>query len=268
MTKMINALEIPVDIKYINGFSNALYYLFALIMLGCVVQYLVKNKINNLSGIVIKGNLAHNDISSIRNQISSNIYGNYYNIDLLKTKHSFESITWINQAVVKRVYPNQIEVKLSEFKPRAIWGNREDSKLVDDFGLVFEANVDKEEYDLMPQFIGLDGQSKIILDMYKELSIAFEPLQNKVKILELNARGSWIATIDGGAHIELGRGNVADIIERAVKFGNGAEKIVKNLNKNLLDIQYIDLRHSESYAMRIQGLSTLDLSAANLTTKK
>lgn len=265
---MINALEMPVDIKYINSFSNALYCLFVLILLGCVVQYLVKNKITNLSGIVIKGNLTHNDISSIRNQVNSNIYGNYYNIDLFKTKQSFESITWINQAIVKRVYPNQIEVKLLEFKPRAIWGNREDSKLVDDIGLVFEANADKEEYDLMPQFIGLDGQSKIILDMYKELSIAFEPLQNKVKILELNSRGSWIATIDGGAHIELGRGNVVDIIERAVKFANGAEKIVKNLNKNLLDVQYIDLRHSEGYAMRIQGMSTLDLSAINLTTKK
>lgn len=265
---MINSVEIPADIKYINGLSNTLYCLFILILLSGVIQYLIKNKINNLSGIIIKGNLPHNDISSIRNQISSNIHGNYYNINLFKTKQVFESVTWINQAVVKRVYPNQIEVKLSEFKAKAIWGNREDLKLVDDSGFVFEANADTEEYELMPQFIGIDGQSKVILDMYKHLSIGFAPLQYRVKILELNARGSWIATLDGGAHIELGRGNVTEIVGRAIKFSAGAENILNKLNKKLIDIQYADLRHSDGYALRILGVSTIDLSAANSTIKK
>lgn len=268
MAKTINSQEIPTDIKYINGLSYALYCLFAILVIGSLVQYLVKNKINNLSGVIIKGNVAHNNISSIRNQLHSNIHGNFYSIDLLKAKQAFESISWVNQAVVKRVYPNHIEVKLSEFKPKAIWGIREDLKLVDDLGIIFEASADDEEYDLMPQFIGFEGQSKVILDMYKDLVILLAPLQQKLKILELNARGSWIATLEGGAQIELGRGNASDVIGRAQKFANGADQLLAKLNKKTNDIEYIDLRHTDGYAMRMHGMTTLDLTAANASIKK
>jgi hypothetical protein len=44
--------------------------------------------------------------------------------------------------------------------------------------------------------------------------------------------------------------------------------MLKKLNKNKADIQYVDLRHSDGYAMRISGVSTLDLNAPNSTIKK
>jgi cell division protein FtsQ len=268
MTKIIKSQDLPTDIKYINGLSCALYFLFAILMMGSLVQYLAKNKINNLGGVVIKGNVTHNNISSIRKQFHSNIHGNFYSIDLLKAKQAFESISWVNQAVVKRVYPNHLEVKLSEFKPKAIWGVREDLKLIDDLGIVFEGSADDEEYDQMPQFIGSEGQSKVMLDMYKDLVISLAPLQHKLKILELNARGSWIATLESGAQIELGRGNTNDVIGRVQKFANGADQLLAKLNKKTNDIEYIDLRHTDGYAMRMYGMTTLDLTAVNASIKK
>jgi cell division protein FtsQ len=198
----------------------------------------------------------------------SNIRGNFYSIDLFKTKQAFESITWVNQAVIKRVYPNHIEVKLSEFKPKAIWGGRADLKLIDDLGIIFEASAEDEEYDQMPQFIGSEGQGKVMLDMYKDLVIAFAPLQYKLKVLELNARGSWIATLEGDARIELGRGNANNVVGRAQKFANGADQLLTKLNKKTNDIEYVDLRHTDGYAMRMHGVITLDLTAANATIKK
>lgn len=268
MGKIINTQEMPIDIKYINGISYALYFLFAVLVLSSLMQYYLKNNKNSLNGIVIKGNVTHNDASSIRNQMYSKIHGNFYNIDLLKMQEAFESIAWVNQAVIKRVYPNHIEVKLSEFKPKAIWGIREDLKLVDDQGIIFEASADDEEYEQMPQFIGSEGQSKVMLDMYKNLVIAFAPMQYKLKVLELNARGSWIAILESGAHIELGRGNVADVIGRAQKFAIGADQLLAKLNKKTNDIEYIDLRHTDGYAMRMHGVTTLDLNTTNISIKK
>lgn len=268
MTKIINTKEIPTDIKYINGLSYALYCLFVILMIGSLVQYLVQNMIHNLSGVVIKGNVTHNNISSIRRQLHTNSHGNFYSIDLYKAKQAFESISWVNHVVVKRVYPNHIEVKLSEFQPKAIWGIREDLKFVDDLGVIFEASADDEEYDQMPQFIGSEGQSKVMLDMYKDLVISFAPLQYKLKVLELNARGSWIATLEGGAQIELGRGNATDVIGRAQKFANGAHLLLAKLNKKINDIEYVDLRHTDGYAIRMHGMTTVDLTAANASIKK
>lgn len=265
---MSASLDMPIDIRYINGLSNVLHGLFALLILGCITQYIVKYKINSLNSVVIKGDVTHNDITSIRNRMNLNLTGNFYNIDLIKAKKTFESITWVNKAIVKRVYPNHIEVKLSEFKPKAIWGNREDLKLVDDLGVVFDINAEESEYEQMPQFIGSDGQSKVMLEMYKSLSIALIPLQYKLKILELNARGSWIVILESGAHIELGRGNVLNVIERANKFANGIKQILEKLNKKIIDIKYVDLRHSDGYAIRMHGVSTLDLTTVNTSIKK
>lgn len=268
MKKTSNTLEIPVDIKFVNAVTSVLFGFFLFLIALSGIEYILKNKIKNLNTLSIKGGILHSDISSIRNNITSNISGNFYSIDLNQTKKIFENIPWVNQALVKRVYPSQIEVKLSEYKSKAIWGAREDMKLVDETGVIFEVNTEDDEYDLMPQLIGPEGQGKFMLDMYKDISIALSPLNMKLKILELNARGSWVAILEGGTHFELGRGNVTDIMDRISKFSMGAEQMVTKLNKKMKDIQYVDLRHSEGYALRIYGVSTLDLSAGTASLKK
>jgi cell division protein FtsQ len=268
MEKSTNTLDIPVDIKFVNGLTSVLFGFFLFLVALSGVEYFLKYKVKNLDNISIKGNVIHSDISSIRNNIASNINGNFYNINLTKTKKIFESIPWVNQVVVKRVYPSQIEVKLSEYKSKAIWGAREEMKLIDEAGVVFEANTEEDEYDQMPQLIGADGQGKLMLEMYKEVSVALNPLKIKLKVLELNARGSWMATLDGGAQIELGRGSLADVIDRMRKFSTGAQQMLVKLNKNTVDIQYVDLRHAEGYAMRMHGVSTLDLTAVHASIKK
>jgi cell division protein FtsQ len=259
--------KMPEEIKNINFYSNILYGVFFVFLILIGFQFFLKNKLNNFS-IIIKGDISHNDVKSVRNHIISNMSGNFYNMNLNESKKIFESLTWVNHAVIKRVYPNQIVVKLSEFKPKAVWGAHEDLKLVDENGVLFDVNTEEDVDDQMPQLIGPEGKAKLLLDMYKDLVITLSPLKNKLKILELNVRGSWIVTLETGAHIELGRGNPIDIISRVNKFTSGAEQMLVKLNKKILDIQYIDLRHSDGYAMRMQGVGTLDPVILNASIKK
>ena len=268
MKKIDNTLEIPVDIKFVNGLSSVLFFIFMFFFALCIFEYFFKNKMQNLNGINIKGDILHSDIISIKNNIISNVSGNFYSINLVKTKQIFETTPWVSQAIVKRVYPSHIEVKLSEYKSEAIWGAREDLKLVDEKGVIFEASSEHDELDYMPQLIGPEGQGKFMLDMYKEVSNAISPLKQKLKILELNARGTWVATLESGAQIELGRGRTVDVIDRISKFATGSEQILIKLNKKPIDIEYVDLRHSEGYAIRMHGVSTLDLITQNTSLKK
>lgn len=267
MKSKAHSPQMPTDIKFVNGLTYVLVGLFFLLMILSVFQYIMKNKIQNLDAITIKGNITHTDISSIRNVIH-NINGNFYSIDLTSVKNIFESTPWISRAIVKRVYPSHIEVMLSEYKPKAVWGARDEMKLVDDMGAIFEVNAEQDDYESLPQLIGPEGQGQLMLDMYKDVSSALSPLKNGLKNLELNARGSWIATLDGGAHIELGRGNTTDVIDRVTKFSAGVERMLTKLNKKSIDIQYVDLRHSDGYAMRMNGISTLDLTLAATSLKK
>jgi cell division protein FtsQ len=268
MVSIIKSSEVPADIKFVNGLTSLLFVLFIFLLTFSGFQYVIKNKIKNLDAITIRGDVLHNDNISISDNISNKIYGNFYNIDLKKTKQVFESTPWVSHAVVKRVYPSQVEVTLSEYKSKAIWGAREDMKLIDDTGKIFDVGADEDEYESLPQLIGPEGQGKLMLNMYKEVSSALHPIKGTLRNLELNARGSWIATLDGGAHIELGRGNTVDAIDRVVKFSLSVEKMLTKFNKKLLDIQYVDLRHSDGYAMRMHGVSTLDSTLTTASFKK
>jgi cell division protein FtsQ len=107
-----------------------------------------------------------------------------------------------------------------------------------------------------------------MLDMYKKVSSSLNPLGQNVNILLFNNRGSWIATLENGAQIELGRGNSEEIFERVNKFSLGVVQILTNLKKSPTDIQHIDLRHSDGYAMRMNGVTTVDLIALNTSVKK
>lgn len=261
-------VKIPSDVKYLNFMSNVLFGMFLVLLFAVGFQNYLITKIKNLESMIVIGDVSHSDARSLRNHITSNLRGNFYSIDLRNAKKTFETITWVSQAVVKRVYPNQISVQLTEFKPKAVWGAREDMRLVDGQGVIFEAGVEDDEYEAMPQLIGPEGQGKLMVSMYGNLTEVLSPLQTKLKVLELNARGSWIATLERGAQIELGRGNATDVIARANKFSIGAEKMLLKLNKKVMDMQYVDLRHSEGYAIRMHGVTTVDAGTANTTIKK
>jgi cell division protein FtsQ len=268
MKKIDNFMETPLDIKFINGLSNALFFMGFIIITLCGFQYFLKNHAKNFMTLSIKGDILHSDASFIRNKMVPGVSGNFYTIDLNKTQTLFEAMPWVKQAVVKRVYPNRIELNLFEHKPRAIWGAREDMKLVDENGFIFEANSVDDEFDQMPQLIGPEGQGKYMLDMYKNIGTAMGPLKQKLKTLELNARGSWIATLESDAHIELGRGGAVEVMDRVSKFTAGVEQTLTRLNKKPTDILYVDLRHAEGYAIRMNGISTLDLTAGNASLQK
>jgi cell division protein FtsQ len=103
--------KMPEEIKNINFYSNILYGVFFVFLILIGFQFFLKNKLNNFS-IIIKGDISHNDVKSVRNHIISNMSGNFYNMNLNESKKIFESLTWVNHAVIKRVYPNQIVVKI------------------------------------------------------------------------------------------------------------------------------------------------------------
>ena len=260
--------EMPADVKFLNVLTHSLFGLFILLLILCGFQYVIKNHVKSIDALTIRGDIVHNDISSISDSISKNIYGNFYNLNLEKTKQIFESTPWISNAVVKRVYPNHVEVTLSEFKSKAIWGAPEDMRLVDEAGKVFEVGVHEDVHESLPQLIGPEGQGKLMLKMYKDVSSALQPLKATLQKLELNARGSWVATLDSGAIIELGRGNTVNVVDGIHKFSMSVEKMLTKLNKKSLDIQYVDLRHSDGYALRMHGVSTLDSTLPTALLKK
>lgn len=265
---MNNSIEVPADVKLLNSISAFLFFIFGfIIMLGIFTWYILLSPIN-LSKIVVRGDIMHHSASTFRSVVISNIKGNFYTISLNNTRLAFESLPWIRTALVKRVFPDQIEVYLQEHKPIAIWGQRNDDKMIDAEGVIFDSSENDGEYEKLPQFMGPDAQSNLILKMYQELNTVLTPLQVKLTKIELSPRGSWMVMLESGAQLELGRGSMDVIRERVTLFAGTVGMATTNLNKNVMALQYADLRHANGYALKINGITTLEQSAPTLTAKK
>jgi cell division protein FtsQ len=91
------------------------------------------------------------------------------------------------------------------------------------------------------------------------------PLGGHVDELAYSGRGSWRATLDSGAVVELGRGSDDDVLARAARFVATVDQVTSRYQRPL---QYADLRHHDGYAVRLKGVSTTSADGDKSARKK
>ena len=245
---------LPNDVRWMNSSAAALAVIGTLVVLAVVLLWAARQPVFAIRAIRIEGDVTRNSASTIRANAAPQLAGNFFNIDLARSKRAFEAVPWVRQAVVMRRWPNRLVVRLEEHRPVALWGSENGAdKLVNNFGEVFEANLGDVEEDDLPTLQGPDGSSAQTLAMFTRLVPVFAALQAHVDTLTLSTRGSWHADLDSGAEVELGRGTEEEVVVRAQRFVDTVGQVTQRYQRPLL---YADLRHNEGYAVRLKGIST------------
>jgi len=257
---------LPPDVRLMNGTAVALAAIAAILVAAMAVMWLARQPFFAIRSISVDGDVARNSVSTIRANAAPKLAGNFVTMDLRSVRRAFESVPWVRLAVVRRVWPNRLRVQLEEHRPVAIWGSESGAeKLVNTFGEVFEANVGDVEDDNLPTLAGPEGSSAHVLAMLGRVEAGLAPLGARVEALALSGRGSWQATLDTGAVVELGRGSDDVVLARAARFVTTVEQVTSRYRRPL---EYADLRHSDGYAVRLKGVSTTPDAASDKTTKK
>jgi cell division protein FtsQ len=177
-------------------------------------------------------------------------------MDLAAARRAFESVPWVRKAIVRREFPNRLRVLLQEHRAVALWGDESESKLLNNYGEVFEANVGDVEQEDLPRLAGPDGQSQQVLAMYETVKPLFEPLDLGVRQLTLTPQGNWQVELDNGADIELGRGSQAEITARTQRFMQTLTQVASRNGRRADALLSADLRYAEGYAVRLRGVGT------------
>ena len=256
----------PLEVRLVNATAGVLAAIGVMLVAAAVVLWLARQPLFAIRSISVDGDVGRNSVSTIRANAAPRLAGNFLTLDLAAVRRAFESVPWVRRAVVQRVWPNRLRVRLEEHRPVAIWGGGEpgSEKLVNSFGEVFEANVGDVEDDTLPTLEGPEGSSAHVLAVLGKLGLAFSPLQARVEALQLSSRGSWQATLDSGAVVEIGRGGDDEIVARASRFVATVRQVISRYQRPL---EYADLRHTDGYAVRLRGISTT-LPAADKSTQK
>ena len=261
------ALDTPPDVRLMNATAGVLAAIAALLLAAAASLWFARQPFFAIRVISVDGDVSRNSVSTIRANAAPRLAGNFMTLDLGAVRRAFESVPWVRHAVVQRVWPNRLRVRLEEHRPVALWAGGEagSEKLVNSFGEVFEANVGDVEDDELPTLEGPDGSSAHVLAMLGRLGSVFAPLDAHVDALALSGRGSWQATLDSGAVIEIGRGSDEDIVTRTARFVSTVRQVTGRYQRPL---EYADLRHTDGYAVRLKGVSTTLNSADKSAQKK
>ncbi|WP_394787023.1 cell division protein FtsQ/DivIB [Rhodoferax sp.] len=250
-------LPAPMDVKLMNATATVLFLGALVLALVGGVKWVARQPLFAIAGIAVVGDVTHNNDVTLRANLGGKIKGTFFTVDLAATKAAFEAVPWVRKAVVRREFPNRLKVVLQEQQVAAYWGDESESRMVNNFGEVFEANVDEVDRDDLPRLDGPVEQAGQILGMYHTLAPLFAPLDVTLDQLELTKRGGWRAQTDAGGVIELGRGTAEEITQRAQRFIGTVAQVAKEYGRAPDAVEQADLRYSEGYALRLRGVSTV-----------
>jgi cell division protein FtsQ len=252
---------LPLDVRLMNITAAVLFIACGVVLLAALAWWAVRHPVFAIRAIVVQGDFTHNSAATLRANVAPRLAGNFFTIDLQKARESFEAVPWVRKAIVKRQFPNKLRVQLEEHKAEAFWGVDSESRLVNTFGEVFEANAGDVEQDDMPRLAGPDGTSAQVLAMYRVLNPLLQPLELAVEQVVLTGRGGWTVHLDSGAVVELGRGTAQEVVARSQRFAHTLTQVTSKYGRRPEALVTADLRHTDGYAVRLRGVATTEAAA-------
>jgi len=251
----IDPAHLPGDVRLMNGTASLLLTLLAVALAAVALHWAVRLPAFAIRAIEVDGEVARNSVQTIRAIAMPRLAGTFFTLDLRQAQHAFESVPWVRHAVLRRVWPNRLAVRLEEHRAAALWGEGDEpNRLVNPQGEVFEANLGDVEDDHLPTLQGPAGSAPQVLAMFGRLKPVFARLDTDLETLTLSGRGSWRAELANGATVEMGRGSDDEVVARTERFVATVPQMTARYERRF---EHADLRHSGGYALRLPGVTTV-----------
>lgn len=254
---MTETLPTPLDVRLMNLTATLLFVIGAGLLLAAAGWWAARSPLFAIGRITVHGDMLHNNAVTLRANVMPSVNGNFFSVDLSRVRAAFEAVPWVRRAVVRRRFPNDLDVTLQEQQPAAYWGADDASTLLNDFGEVFIANTGELVNTKLPHLSGPADQSADVLAMDRTLAPLFEPLGTQLARLDLSAHGGWRATLASGAVIELGHGTPDVLVARVRRFVRTLTPVASRYGLTAAALRTADLRYADGYAIRLAGLSTV-----------
>lgn len=156
-------------------------------------------------------------------------------------RQKIESLPWVQDVEVRKVYPKTVEVKLKERKAYAIWQHGSELSLIEKDGSVI-APLRDNKFAKLPLFVGRDAETAAasIDDQFAK----WPEIRGHVKAFVRVAGRRWDLYLDNGVIIKLPEDNIDGALARLTKLDK---------DQNLLqrDIAAVDLRIDDRTAIEL-----------------
>ena len=214
------------DAGALGRLTRRLLLLMTFLLIGSGIAWLYNSKYFPVKQIAIQGKLKYASGKELQTVAREHIRGNMFRADIDSA-----------QAMVRRRFPETVEIILTERVPVAHWRA---GGLVDSKGNVFAASLKQD----LPIFEGQQGTGKDMVKHYADFSGILSPLKLTIKELIYTPRSAWLLVLNNGITVRLGRENE---IKRLQQF---AQIWPSLLRKKQSRIEYVDMRYKDGFSVR------------------
>jgi cell division protein FtsQ len=168
-------------------------------------------------------------------------------VDLDSVRYAIEEIPWVDSVTVQRAWPHGLAVVVTEQVAAARW---RESGLLNTRGELFVADARHVPLELA-QLSGPDGSETDVAKHYLAWQGRVAEAGTRITALRYDARGAWEFDLANGVTVRLGRRQYDERFER---FMTTAMKVV---SQRATDIEYVDMRYTNGFAIGWRGASTV-----------
>ncbi len=193
-----------------------------------------------ITRIRVEGRIAHLDEAMLRRAVAGRMQGGFFGVDVAAVRDAVEALPWVQKAMVRRIWPDTLQIRVVEQVPLAIWN---DEGLVNTQGAVFRPAADTWPADL-PRFRGPAGRSEWLAARYRDFAAILQPAGLTLAGLRLDARGALRLRLANGIEVVLGREALEARLARFVRVWR------KALAAEAGRIARVDLRYGSGLAVQ------------------
>jgi cell division protein FtsQ len=197
--------------------------------------------------VVVEGPLTRVNPAHVGAVIREELRGTFFTMRLADARASLQRVPWVKSVALRRLWPDRLEVSLTEHEPLARWN---ENGLVDTTGEVFTADFDGE----LPQFEGPDGSSPQVSATFRDFGAALAGRGLAISELQFSPRGAWRLRTTGAAAltVELGRSAPEERLARFVAY---YPRTLGALARDGKTVERVDLRYRNGFAVWVPGFA-------------
>ena len=188
----------------------------------------------------IEGELANIDPLILEQRLLPLARGNYLTLDINAFEQTASDVEWVRSASVTRIWPDTLEVSVTEQKPVARWG---DESLLGESGEVFALPAQSSDFSSLPMLNAPRGHELEVLGMLDRLNKKLQPRGTSVTSLRMSDRLAWTVILSDGMEIAIGNQDPLKALDRllGVLPGLGEQRMAL--------LKKVDLRYPTGFAV-------------------
>ncbi len=269
-------LRLPSDIVWMHRVSVFLLSLASLVVVAVFCLWVLRQPNAGFTHIQLHGETTHQNHNTmvLKKQLQPFLQAGFYAADLQKIQTTLQTLPWVKQAVVRRRFPQTIDIHLQEHQAVAVWKSlaamnssvstaltTASSTLLNEQGQVFSIDLDSflALHDKKLPILSAENHPEKLLEMHQSLSKIFSLLNLKVNALTLSTQGNWhiqlqYTNADGVvvySKIDAGEGGVEQITVKIQRFVSDLRQRLMQQSRSIADFEYADLRYAQGYALKL-----------------